>query len=345
MPSIARAFVTDAEDSPAYWQIGNLWRVMATGVQTDNSFTLLDQIVHAGGGGGPVTHTHTQDEGLYVISGKCTFNAGGQQGLSGTPGTFVSIPGMTEHSFTVDEPDTHVLNFYLPAGFEQLLIGVAHPALKREPPPADQVEAMLPPKFLSSKLAKDYGQENVLGDPFADPPNPELMYTRPTPGARVFPFTSSVQSAPSYWYKEGSWTVLASASQTGNSYSLFEARLSQGHLFSPHLLVDKDVVYYVLAGELEFLLNNITKVAQRGALVFIPRGTVFAVRVCSEKAHALTLTTPGGTERWIEDLGIPCQPDGSAPKGKEKTDVNAGLRQLLMKNLGLQKIAVASPWD
>ena len=30
----ARAYVVDAEDSPAFWQFGNLWCVMATGVQT-----------------------------------------------------------------------------------------------------------------------------------------------------------------------------------------------------------------------------------------------------------------------------------------------------------------------
>lgn len=133
MPSIAKPIITHAKDAPAYWQIGNLWRVMATGVQTDNSFTLLDQIVNDGGGGGPVTHTHTQDEGLYVIKGACTFNAGGHHGLEAKAGTFVSVPRLTEHSFTVDSPETQILNFYLPAGFEQLLIGIAHPADRNEP--------------------------------------------------------------------------------------------------------------------------------------------------------------------------------------------------------------------
>jgi hypothetical protein len=53
----SRAVVSHADSAPAFWQIGNLWRAMATGVQTSNSFTLLDQIVHSGGGGGPCTHT------------------------------------------------------------------------------------------------------------------------------------------------------------------------------------------------------------------------------------------------------------------------------------------------
>lgn len=49
------AIVSHAETAPAYWQIGNLWRVMITGVQSENNFTLLDQVVTDGGGGGPCT--------------------------------------------------------------------------------------------------------------------------------------------------------------------------------------------------------------------------------------------------------------------------------------------------
>jgi hypothetical protein len=189
---------------------------MATGVQTDNSFTLLDQVVHSGGGGGSVTHTQTQDEGLYVVGGKCAVNAGGHQGMLGTAGTFVAIPGDCEHSFTVDEANTQVLDFYLPAGFEQLLIGVSHPAEQRAPPTQDLIGQMLPPKELSAKLAADHGSVNVLGDPFTDPPDPNKMITRPTPGATVFPFTANVNgNTRSSWLMGGLWTILASGKQTG----------------------------------------------------------------------------------------------------------------------------------
>ncbi len=63
MPSLANmktacAFVTIAQDAPAFWQLGNLWRVMATGVRTGNSFCLLDQFV-TNDGGGPYTPSHT----------------------------------------------------------------------------------------------------------------------------------------------------------------------------------------------------------------------------------------------------------------------------------------------
>jgi hypothetical protein len=54
---------------------------------------------------------------------------------------------------------------------------------------------MLPPKVLSAKLALDYGEDNIPGDPFTDPPDPNKMATRPTPGATVFPFTANVNAA------------------------------------------------------------------------------------------------------------------------------------------------------
>ena len=60
--STARGFVTNQDDAPAFWYIGNLWKVMDNGVQTGTFFTLLDQVVTDGGGGGPCNHTHEQDE-------------------------------------------------------------------------------------------------------------------------------------------------------------------------------------------------------------------------------------------------------------------------------------------
>ncbi len=72
----AGAYVVTPDDAPGFWQLGNLWRVMASGILTGNSFCLIDQLVTPKGGG-PCTHAHTQDEGFYIISGHCTFQADG----------------------------------------------------------------------------------------------------------------------------------------------------------------------------------------------------------------------------------------------------------------------------
>lgn len=299
MVKIAKPLISHADQSPAYWQIGNLWQVMCTGVQTDNAFTLLDQVVHLGGGGGPVTHTHTQDEGLYVISGKCTFNAGGHQGLPGSPGTFVAIPGNTEHSFTVDEPDTHVLNFYLPAGFEQLLIGLSRPAPERRPPPPESIEEMMAPPWMAEQLSKDYGEDSVLGNPFVDIPSPEKMLTRPTPGAKLFPFTAKASDLTSYAGVNGTWTVLADGDQTGGCYCLLEVRWSKGTVIPSRVYRERDEMIYVLSGELSLRLNDRVEKAEQGSLVYVPSGTVYSAKVESEHAHCLNLHTKSGFEDFV----------------------------------------------
>ena len=71
-----RAFVAQAETAPAYWMIGVLWRVLATGVLTGGSLCLLDQ--RCSPGSGPPRHSHPQDEGLYVAKGEVSFTAGGR---------------------------------------------------------------------------------------------------------------------------------------------------------------------------------------------------------------------------------------------------------------------------
>ena len=169
------------------------------------------------------------------------------------PGSFVAIPRHTEHSFVVDASGTQLLNFYLPAGFEMILIGLSVPAERNDLPPPD---VPLPPRRLVEQLSRDYGQTEVLGLPFADAPGKDNMATKPTLGARVFPFRSDVATSPSYWHANGLFTVLADGSSTDNSYCLLEQLLPKGPSAPPHLHEWADEVFYILDGEAEFLLGN-----------------------------------------------------------------------------------------
>ena len=125
-------YVLTNQNSPAFWLIDNLWMPLAGSFLTDGNFCLIEQVCGVGIGG-PCTHAHPSDEGLYILEGHCTFNAGGETVQAG-PGTFVSVPRLVEHSFTVDEPNSRLLNFYTPGGFEMLLMSIATPAAEREPP-------------------------------------------------------------------------------------------------------------------------------------------------------------------------------------------------------------------
>ena len=156
----ARAFIETEESAPGFWQIGILWRVLATGIKTGGSLCILDEVV-AGEPGGPVTHTHPMEEGFYLLDGGCTVFAGGDTFHCG-PGSFLAVPRYTQHAFMADA-GSRLLNFYLPAGFEMLLMGVAAPAERNEPPqPHDQVK--MAPRRLVEKLGRRLWTDLCPGD-------------------------------------------------------------------------------------------------------------------------------------------------------------------------------------
>jgi quercetin dioxygenase-like cupin family protein len=334
----ARAYVMNSADAPAFWQLGDLWRLMASGVQTGGSFAALDQSVVPGGG--PPTHMHPQDEGLYVVKGHCTFQAGGQT-LTARTGQFVSIPRFTEHSFNIDAPDTQVLNFYTPAGFEMLLMGTAVPAERNELPPKG---VPMPPRRLVEQLSRDYGQIPVRGLPFADPPTAENQLTRATPGATVLPFLTDAKAAPAYWSVGGLWIVLADGASTDGSYCLFEETMPTGPAAPPHLHEDMDEVFYMLDGEAEFLLEDRCEVAREGAMVFIPRGCVHAFRVNSKSSRFLNLYTGAGFERSITEMGQATNVRTLPPADWKPREISQERMTRLFGEIGMRPVAVPDPF-
>ena len=336
----ARPYIVTPDTAPSFWQIRNLWRVMATGIQTGGSFCALDQLVSADGGG-PSTHMHKQDEGMYVVNGHCTFNAAGQAIPAGS-GSFVAIPRHTEHSFVVNVPGTQLLNFYLPAGFEMILMSVSVPAERNELPPPDAVP--LPPRRLVEQLNRDYGVTELLGMNFVYPPTEKNMVTKPTPGAKVLPFRSDVTTSQSYWYANGLFTVLADGPSTDDSYCLLEQLLPKGPAAPPHLHEWADEVFYILDGEAEFLLGDRIDTAGKNALVFIPKGTVHAFRINSETARLLNLYTPAGFERSVAMLGEPTQLRNLPPPGWTQPEVLDDQRARLFADIGMRPVAVPNPF-
>lgn len=143
-------FIETADSAASFWQIGIIWRLLATGLKTGGALCFLDEVI-GDRPGGPSTHAHPHDEGLYVIDGRCTFNAGGGT-MSVGPGSFVAVPRFTQHSFMADA-GVRILNFYLPAGFAMLVMGVGVPAERNEPP--RDGEAKMPPRGLSCWRSPD----------------------------------------------------------------------------------------------------------------------------------------------------------------------------------------------
>jgi quercetin dioxygenase-like cupin family protein len=92
----------------------------------------------------------------------------------------------------------------------------------------------------------------------------------------------------------------------GPELSLLEFEVAPGTEAKPHLHRRQSDAFYVLEGELEFLVGEETVQAGPGSFVLLPPGVVHGFRnVSGKRVRALNLHVPGGfAEYWRELAGL-----------------------------------------
>ncbi|MCC5621601.1 cupin domain-containing protein [Nostoc sp. CHAB 5715] len=108
-----------ANDARAISIMGDVYRYLVTGAETNGEQAVLDCVI--GPGGGPPPHTHTnEDETFVVLEGRVTFLIGDKEVVAG-PGTCVFAPRGQRHRFTNREstPARFILTLS-PAGLEDM---------------------------------------------------------------------------------------------------------------------------------------------------------------------------------------------------------------------------------
>jgi quercetin dioxygenase-like cupin family protein len=125
--------------------VGDVYRYLATGEQTDGKYALCDALVPPGGG--PPPHIHSrEEEGFYILEGEITFTVNGERTVAG-PGTFANIPIGVPHSFRneSDRP-ARMLISVAPAGLERMFFEVGQelpPGATSAPPSKDEIEKLI----------------------------------------------------------------------------------------------------------------------------------------------------------------------------------------------------------
>src|SRR6266705_5968133 len=77
--------------------VGDVYRFLATGNDTNGKYAILEAIVPPSGG--PPPHVHSrEEEGFYVLEGEVTFVIDGET-LVGPAGMFANLPVGVPHSF------------------------------------------------------------------------------------------------------------------------------------------------------------------------------------------------------------------------------------------------------
>jgi quercetin dioxygenase-like cupin family protein len=137
--------------------VGDLYRFLATGEETDGKYAMWEAIVPPGGGPPPHIHSREQ-ESFYILEGEISFMVNGEK-IIATAGTFANMPIGSLHSFKNATDETaRVIISVAPAGLEKMFLEVGVPVnLGDTPPPPTKAEIE---KLLA--IAPNYGIEIKL---------------------------------------------------------------------------------------------------------------------------------------------------------------------------------------
>lgn len=133
-------------EGPTVAVVGDVYRFLAMGEDTDGNYALFEAIVPPGGG--PPPHVHSrEEEGFYILEGEITFHIG-EIRLVATAGMFANMPVGTPHSFKNESPRAaRMLISVAPAGLEKMFFEVGQPlprgATTAPPPTKDEIEKLL----------------------------------------------------------------------------------------------------------------------------------------------------------------------------------------------------------
>lgn len=122
-----RPYVLGPAQGQAWWFLGSLVTVKASGAQTRGRLTVVEFLNPPGFA--PPLHRHLEeDEMFYLLSGTARFLCGGED-LTAGPGDFVLLPVGLPHTFVVgpDEP-LRTLQITTPSGFDEFVAEVSEPA-------------------------------------------------------------------------------------------------------------------------------------------------------------------------------------------------------------------------
>lgn len=138
--------------------VGDVYRFLATGAETNGKYAQWEAIVPPGGG--PPPHVHSrEEEGFYILEGEITFQIGTER-LVASAGMFANMPVGTPHSFKNESSQpARMLISVAPAGLEQMFFEFGLPvqpgATTAPPPTRAEIDKLL-------EIAPRYGIEILI---------------------------------------------------------------------------------------------------------------------------------------------------------------------------------------
>src|SRR3954447_21249917 len=91
------------------------------------------------------------------------------------------------------------------------------------------------------------------------------------------------------WFFNALMTTVAGTAETGGAYSLTEHLVTSASNPPMHVQTEEDEAFYILDGEVEFVVDGQTAVAKQGTFAFVARGAAHCFRVLTPTARMLVI--------------------------------------------------------
>ncbi|KAH9556697.1 hypothetical protein CY35_07G043900 [Sphagnum magellanicum] len=124
-------------------------------------------------------------------------------------------------------------------------------------------------------------------------------------------------------------TLKALGNETGGSYALFEKVMFPGQGLPSHVHTLEDETWYMLEGELVWIVGGRDFLAKKGSFIHLPRFLAHSCANKSNKPARMVLTyAPAGFEQWYLEVGKPAATDQrDSPPDVTSEELLAALRR------------------
>ncbi|BCJ41797.1 hypothetical protein GCM10010168_74850 [Actinoplanes ianthinogenes] len=129
------------------------------------------------------------------------------------------------------------------------------------------------------------------------------------------PYVLHAGEGAALWFLGSRAVVKATGAETQGRLSVAEFVNPAGFATPLHRHLHEDEMFYVLSGTAEFRCDGESLLAGAGDFVLLPAGLAHGFVVGAEEPlRALQLTTPGGFEKFVAEVGEPATGPGLPPE-------------------------------
>lgn len=137
----------------------------------------------------------------------------------------------------------------------------------------------------------------------------------------VTPIALRADEGEAFWFLGALTTIKASGAATDGRVAVVEVLAPRGHGSPLHVHRREDEWFYVVEGDLAFLVGDERIDAPAGSFVYGPRDIPHTFVVTSTEARFLLVTEPAGFDAFIRAVGEPAATLTIPPAAEPPADI------------------------